>query len=132
MYLCDLNEKWVTFIRCIKSLEVKYLILLGKKITQWMKTKLWSTMCYLQFSIRFCLWHSDSKIHMEKCRFDLLTSRKKLTRYGSCFSFAHTIQRNWISSFSVGVARTSPHSLINFCHTQKNTQLRQEGSYCFT
>lgn len=89
-------------------------------------------MSYLQFSIRFCLWHGALKIQMEKKhRFDLLTSRKKLTRYGSCFSFAHTIQRNWISSFSVGVARTSPHSLINFCHIQQNAQLRQEESYSF-
>lgn len=61
--------------------------------------------------------------------FYLLTSRKKLTRYGSCFNFAHTIQRNWISSFSVGVARTSPHSLINFCHIKWTIKIE---SYCFS
>lgn len=43
-----------------------------------------------------------------------LTSRKKLTRYGSCFSLAHTIHKNWISSFSVGLANTSPHRRISF------------------
>lgn len=42
-----------------------------------------------------------------------LTSRKKLTRYGSALILAHTVHKNWISSISVGPALTSPHVLIN-------------------
>lgn len=72
--------------------------------------KAWSTRCelviyYAQKMCHQCITPSALK---------KLTSRKKLMRYGSCFSLAQTIQRNWISSFSVGAARTSPHSRISF------------------
>lgn len=53
-----------------------------------------------------------------------LTSRKKSTRYGSCFSFAQTIHRNWISSFSVGAARTSPQSRISFWSRKFETKAK--------
>lgn len=45
----------------------------------------------------------------------ILTSIKKLTRYGSVLTIAHTVHKNWISSFSDGPAFTSPQDFINLC-----------------
>lgn len=58
---------------------------------------------------QLCRFHFDSEMMLQ------LTSMKKLAKYGSVLILAHRLQRNSISSFSLGVAKVSPQSLTILC-----------------